>query len=204
MTAIHDLSSGRTQSTPIRETRLEPRLWCRSHQLLRSACSVTSRNGLPTNVRDTFLSRRMGKKAQRSATKVRPGRRRSRGAAAASPAATARSARPTAAKSEATPPRNGASAGARAPSGSALDASAATTRRFARRGSTVVAGPVLHLQDASPMNSNERVRLVLELLDGNVTAAELAHRNGLTEQELLAWRDTWLAGARAATKTSSG
>lgn len=50
------------------------------------------------------------------------------------------------------------------------------------------------------MNANERVQLILELLDGNATSAELAARHGLDEQELLAWRDTWLAGARAAAR----
>ena len=48
------------------------------------------------------------------------------------------------------------------------------------------------------MNATERVQLILELLDGKATAAELAARHGIDEQELLAWRDTWLAGARAA------
>ncbi len=48
------------------------------------------------------------------------------------------------------------------------------------------------------MNSND---LILELLDGKGTAAELASRHGLEEQELLALRDAWLAGARAASRT---
>ncbi len=51
------------------------------------------------------------------------------------------------------------------------------------------------------MNSNERVQLILELLDGKATAAELAARHDLDEKELLVWRDAWLAGARAASRT---
>ena len=52
---------------------------------------------------------------------------------------------------------------------------------------------------SQPMNSTERVQAVLELMQGTVSAAELAQRHGIDEQELLAWRDTWLAGARAST-----
>jgi hypothetical protein len=51
------------------------------------------------------------------------------------------------------------------------------------------------------MNSNQRVQLVLELLEGKLTAAQLAQQNGISEEELLAWRDTWLAGARATNKS---
>ena len=51
------------------------------------------------------------------------------------------------------------------------------------------------------MNSNDRAQLILELLEGKGSAAELAARNGLEEQELLALRDAWLAGARAASRT---
>ena len=51
------------------------------------------------------------------------------------------------------------------------------------------------------MNSNDRVQLVLELIEGRASSAELAARHGLDEQELLAWRDTWVAGARAASRS---
>ena len=50
------------------------------------------------------------------------------------------------------------------------------------------------------MNSTDRVQVILELLDGKSSSAELAQRHGIDEQELLAWRDTWLAGARAAAR----
>ena len=48
------------------------------------------------------------------------------------------------------------------------------------------------------MNQNERTQVILELLSGKATAAALATRHGLEETEVLAWRDTWLAGAAAA------
>ncbi len=51
------------------------------------------------------------------------------------------------------------------------------------------------------MTSTDRVQLVLELIEGRATAAELAARHGVDEQELLAWRDTWVAGARAASRS---
>lgn len=50
------------------------------------------------------------------------------------------------------------------------------------------------------MTSTERVQVVLELLEGGATVAELAQRHGVAEAELLAWRDTWLAGARASAR----
>lgn len=51
------------------------------------------------------------------------------------------------------------------------------------------------------MHPIDREHLILELLEGKATAAELSERHGIDAQELLAWRDTWLAGARAATRT---
>lgn len=48
------------------------------------------------------------------------------------------------------------------------------------------------------MNANERVQVVLELLEGRATAAELAQRHGVTEAEVHAWRDVFLSGARSA------
>lgn len=50
---------------------------------------------------------------------------------------------------------------------------------------------------------NERIQAVLELLEGNVSAADLALRHQVEERELLAWRDTWLAGARASSRPRS-
>lgn len=52
------------------------------------------------------------------------------------------------------------------------------------------------------MTSHDRVALVLELLEGKSGAAELAQRHGIAEEELLAWRDTFLAGARTATRAA--
>lgn len=50
------------------------------------------------------------------------------------------------------------------------------------------------------MNADQRVQVVLELLEGKSSAGELAERHQVDEAELLAWRDTWLAGARASTR----
>lgn len=50
------------------------------------------------------------------------------------------------------------------------------------------------------MTSPERVQVVLELLEGRASVTELALRHGVAEEELLAWRDTWLAGARASAR----
>jgi transposase-like protein len=53
------------------------------------------------------------------------------------------------------------------------------------------------------MNSEQRIETVLELLEGKATVAELSHRHGVAESELLAWRDTWLAGVRAGSRAKA-
>jgi hypothetical protein len=51
------------------------------------------------------------------------------------------------------------------------------------------------------MKTEHRVALILEALEGKEALQVLASRHGVTVDDLTAWRDAWLAGARAANET---